>query len=102
MPQFDQVSVVKKANVFFDGRCVSHTVILADGSRKSIGVIMPSTLTFNTAAAERMEIIAGTGRYQLPGGAWQSISAGQHFDVPADSQFEIEATEPLHYLCHFA
>jgi uncharacterized protein YaiE (UPF0345 family) len=58
--QFDQVSVIKKANVYFDGKCVSHTVLLADGSRKSVGVILPSTLLFNTGAPEVMEVIAGT------------------------------------------
>ena len=59
MSQFDQVSVVKKANVYFDGKCVSHTVQFADGTKKSVGVILPSTLTFNTGAPEVMETIAG-------------------------------------------
>ena len=57
MSQFDHVSVVKTANVYFDGKCVSHTVILADGTRKSVGVILPSTLTFNTGAPEIMELL---------------------------------------------
>lgn len=68
MSQFDQVSVAKKANVYFDGKCVSHTVMLADGTRKSVGVILPSTLTFNTGAAEIMETVAGSCRYRLSGG----------------------------------
>src|SRR3546814_9543022 len=57
--QFDQVSVLKKANVYFDGKCVSHTVVLADGTRKSVGVILPSTLNFGTAAPETMELLEG-------------------------------------------
>ena len=57
MSQFDNVSVIKKSNVYFDGKCVSHTVILADGSRKTVGVILPSILTFKTAAPEVMEIV---------------------------------------------
>jgi hypothetical protein len=59
MSQFDKVSVVKQANVYFDGKCVSHTVLLADGSRKTLGVILPSTLTFTTGAPEVMEGVAG-------------------------------------------
>ena len=50
MSQYDNVSVVKKANVYFDGKCVSHTVVLADGTKKTVGVILPSSLTFNTGA----------------------------------------------------
>ena len=62
MSQFDNVSVIKKSNIYFDGKCVSHTVMFADGSRKTIGVIFPSTLTFNTGAPERMEIVGGRCR----------------------------------------
>ena len=100
--QFDNVSVIKKANVYFDGKCVSHTVILAGGVRKSVGVILPSTLTFNTDAPERMEIVAGNCRYKLAGAAdWKTVKAGESFDVPGKSSFQIEQTEPLHYVCHF-
>ena len=100
--QFDNVSVIKKANVYFDGKCVSHTVILASGVRKSVGVILPSTLTFNTDAPERMEIVAGSCRYKLAGAAdWKTVKAGESFDVPGKSSFQIEQTEPLHYVCHF-
>ncbi len=99
--QFDNVSVVKKANVYFDGKCVSHTVILAGGVRKSVGVILPATLTFNPDAPERMEITAGTARYRLAGADWKKVSAGESFDVPGKSGFDIEPAEPLHYVCHF-
>jgi len=102
MSQFDNVSVIKKANVYFDGKCVSHTVILAGGVRKSVGVILPSTLTFNTDAPERMEIVAGSCRYKLGGAAdWKTVKAGESFDVPGKSSFQIEQSEPLHYVCHF-
>lgn len=102
MSQFDQVSVIKKANVYFDGKCVSHTVVMADGVRKSVGVILPATLTFNTGAPEIMETIAGQCRYRLAGQDWKSVSAGESFSVPGNSSFEIEVTgEPYHYVCHF-
>ncbi len=100
--QFDNVSVVKKANVYFDGKCVSHTVKFADGSRKSVGVIFPSTLTFNTGEPERMEIIAGACRVKLPGERdWRTCKAGESFSVPANTAFDIESLETLHYVCHF-
>ncbi|HUP90982.1 MAG TPA: pyrimidine/purine nucleoside phosphorylase [Solimonas sp.] len=102
MTQFDQVSVLKKANVYFDGKCVSHTVLLADGTRKSVGVILPSTLTFNTAAPEVMELIEGRCRVKLAGeAAWRDYQGGESFKVAGQSSFEIEALSPLHYVCHF-
>ena len=100
--RFESVSAVKKANVYFDGRCVSHTVLLADGTRKSVGVILPSTLTFETAAPEIMEIVAGRCRVQLAGSdATLEFGAGQRFSVAGNSSFRIEALEPVHYVCHF-
>ena len=102
MSQFDNVSVVKKANVYFDGKCVSHTVIDANGVRKSVGVILPSSLTFNTGAPEVMELIAGECKVKLQGEAEaKTYRGGESFQVPGDSSFEIETVETLHYVCHF-
>lgn len=102
MPRLDNVSVAKKANVYFDGKCVSHTVYQPDGSRKSVGVIFPSTLTFNTSEPERMEIIAGACRIKLPGERdWRVCRAGDSFSVSANVSFDIEPLETLHYVCHF-
>lgn len=102
MSQFDNVSVVKKANVYFDGKCVSHTVILADGVRKTVGVILPSKLVFNTGAPEIMEIIDGECRVTLKGQTdATTYTGGQSFNVAGDSSFEIEAVTPVHYVCHF-
>ncbi len=100
--QFDQVSVITKANVYFDGKCISHTVLFADGSRKTVGVIFPSSLTFSTGAAERMELNAGTCRVRLEGETeWKTYTGGQSFDVPANAKFDIETLELLDYVCHF-
>ncbi len=102
MSQFDNVSIIKKANVYFDGKCVSHTVQFADGTKKSVGVILPATLTFNTGVPEVMECVAGACRYKLAGADWQTSMAGQSFSVPGNSSFEIEVSgEPYHYVCHF-
>ncbi len=98
------VSVATKANVYFDGKCVSHSLTLADGTRKSVGVVLPATLTFNTGAAEIMECVAGSCEYKLAGSdTWQRSAAGERFSVAANSSFEIRvAAEPYHYICHFA
>ncbi|MDA8127798.1 MAG: pyrimidine/purine nucleoside phosphorylase [Betaproteobacteria bacterium] len=103
MSQFDNVSVVSKANVYFDGKCVSHSITLADGTKKSVGVILPAALTFTTAAPEIMETVAGSCRVKLAGESeWKTYGAGQSFTVPANSSFDIEvADEPYHYVCHF-
>ena len=102
MSQFDNITVYKQANVYFDGKCVSHTVQFADGTKKSVGVILPASLTFKTAAPEIMETVAGSCRYRLQGGDWQDCKAGESFSVPGNSSFDIEVTEaPYHYVCHF-
>lgn len=103
MSQFDNVSVIKKSNVYFDGRCVSHSILFADGTKKTVGVIFPSSLTFNTGAPEIMEITGGRCRVQLAGASsWQEYGAGQSFSVPGNSSFQIETLELLDYVCHFA
>ena len=103
MSQFDNVSVVKKANVYFDGKCVSHSVVMADGVKKTVGVILPASLTFNTGAPEIMEGVGGSCRVRLKGEAdLKTYSAGESFNVPGNSSFEIACDEPYHYVCHFA
>ena len=100
--QFDNVSVATKANVYFDGKCVSHSITLADGTKKSVGVVLPATLTFNTGAPEIMECVAGSCEYKLKGSdAWVKSSAGEKFSVPGNCSFDIRVTEPYHYVCHF-
>ncbi|MDX9718540.1 MAG: pyrimidine/purine nucleoside phosphorylase [Thauera sp.] len=106
-PRFDGVTVTTQANVYFDGKCVSHGIQLADGTRKSVGVILPALLTFNTGAPEVMECVAGSCSVRLKDpdgnpGDWTTYGAGQSFNVPANSSFDIEVVgEPYHYICHF-
>ena len=96
------VRLTTKANVYFDGKCVSHTVVLADGTKKTVGVILPSSLTFNTGAPEIMEGVGGSCRVKLKGESeWTSYGDGQSFNVPGNSSFEIACDEPYHYICHF-
>lgn len=101
--QFDNVSVPHLANVYFDGKVVSHTVLFADGSKKTLGLIYPGSYTFNTDAPERMQITAGTCRAKLAGDSgWQTYAAGQSFDVPDKSSFEIAVDRGIaQYICSF-
>lgn len=100
--QFDNVSVVKRANVYFDGKCVSHTVLFPDGTRKTLGVILPCALNFGTEAPELMEVQAGKCRVRLAGSdAWQTYGAGESFSVPGNSRFDIEVLETIDYVCSY-
>ena len=102
MSQFENVTITKTANVYFDGKCVSHSIEFADGTKKSVGVIFPSNLTFNTGAPEIMELNAGKCRIKLAGeDEWKTYCAGESFNVPGDSSFDIETIEMLDYVCHF-
>ena len=100
--KIDGVAVTTKANVYFDGKCVSHSLTKADGTKLSVGVVLPATLTFNTGAPEIMECVAGSCEYKLAGSEqWVKSSAGEKFSVPGNSRFEIRVTEAYHYICHF-
>jgi hypothetical protein len=102
MTQFDNVSVIKKANLYFDGKCVSHTVLFPDGTKKTVGVIFPSKLTFNTGAPEVMEINGGVCKVKLAGESeTKTYKAGEQFSVPGNTSFDIETVETLDYVCHF-
>jgi len=107
-PEFKFVTAVAKANVYFDGKVVSHTIFLPDGSRKTLGLIYPGKFHFGTDAAERMEIIAGECHVKLDsegGGGAPSPTVcgpGQHFEVPAKSGFDIEVKSGIcEYVCSF-
>ncbi len=101
--EFSGVTVVTKANVYFDGNVVSHTVRFGDGAKKTLGLIRPGSYHFGTDAAERMEIVAGTCRVTLDGStATHDYGAGTFFDVPAKSGFTIAVPAGLcEYICTF-
>lgn len=101
--QFANVTVVTKANVYFDGNVVSHTVLFADATKKTLGLIRPGSYHFNTGAPERMEIVAGACSATLDGATVaRDYAAGTHFDVPASSGFTIVVHTGLcEYICSF-
>ena len=102
MSEFKNVTVVKKANVFFDGNVVSRKIIFADGTEKTLGFMQKGEYLFNTGAAELMEIYSGELEVQLPGSdSWKKICGGESFDVPANSKFTMRVTTPSDYCCSF-
>ena len=101
--QFAGVTVHTKANVYFDGKVVSHTVLMPEGAKKTLGLIYPGSYHFGTGAPERMEITAGGCRVTLDGQtAVKEYAAGAYFDVPGKSGFTIEVSSGLsEYICSF-
>lgn len=102
MSEFKNVTVVREANVYFGGGVVSRTVIFADGSKKTLGIMQPGEYEFGTAAPEVMEILSGRLTVRLPGSeTWAEVKGGESFDVPGDSKFTMKVTELTDYCCSF-
>lgn len=101
--EFPSVTAVTLANVYFDGKVVSHTLLFADGSKKTLGLIFPGSFSFDTGAPERMDITAGTCTVRLSGeSAFKTYGAGTSFDVPGSSSFEIAVESGVaQYVCSF-
>ena len=99
---FENVTVVKQANMYFDGNVTSRTVKFADGSRKTLGIMMPGEYQFGTDENELMDIMAGEVDVLLPGKMdWQTIKAGQSFEVPANNKFGIKVKLVTDYCCSY-
>jgi uncharacterized protein YaiE (UPF0345 family) len=102
MDQFENVSIVKKANLYFGGAVASRTVLFASGEKKTLGIMQPGEYTFNTADKEIMEILSGALDVQLPGAdLWLPITGGQAFEVPANAKFTVRVHEVTDYICSF-
>jgi uncharacterized protein YaiE (UPF0345 family) len=101
--QFENVTALAKANVYFDGRVVSHTILSSDGSKRTLGLIYPGSYHFGTDLAERMDISDGACTVQLDGSTTRSsYAAGQSFEVPAKSGFTITVEGGIcQYICSF-
>ncbi len=102
MSEFSNVTVTKKANVYFDGKVTSRKVSFADGSFKTLGIMLPGDYEFGTEKAEVMEIMQGSMKVLLAEAKdWQTISAGESFDVPANSKFKLVVEELADYCCSY-
>jgi hypothetical protein len=102
MSEFTNVTVTREANVYFNGNVTSRAVTFADGSTKTLGIMMPGDYTFGTSKAELMEILAGALMYRLDGTTvWLNIKGGESFNVPSDSSFDLKITELVDYCCTY-
>lgn len=102
MSEFTNVTVVKEANVYFDGKVTSRVVLFPDGTKKTLGIMLPGDYEFGTDDKEIMEILAGSMDVLLPGqSSWQSIVGGQSFEVPAQSKFQLKVKDVVDYCCSY-
>jgi len=102
MEKFENVQVVKKANVYFDGKVTSRTVLFADGEKKTLGIMMPGDYEFSTADKEIMEVLGGSMQVQLPGAKdFKLYKTGDSFEVPAKSSFKLQIKEVADYCCSY-
>jgi purine/pyrimidine-nucleoside phosphorylase len=102
MMEFTNVTVVKRANVYFDGKVTSRKVLFPDGSQKTLGIMLPGDYEFGTADKEIMEIIAGDLEVLLPGsGEWKKVRDGEMFEVPAQSKFSLKIKNVTDYCCSY-
>jgi uncharacterized protein YaiE (UPF0345 family) len=102
MANFDQVTVVKKANIYFDGKVTSRTVLFPDGSKKTLGIMMPGEYEFGTDVKELMEIQSGELKVLLPGQSeWLIIQGTGQFTVPAHAKFKLQVKTVSDYICSY-
>ena len=102
MEEFKNVTVAKKANIFFNGAVASRTILFSDGTKKTLGVMQPGEYSFNTGVAEIMEITAGELEYRVGNaGDWVKVKGGESFRVPANSAFTMKVATVSDYCCSF-
>lgn len=97
----ENVNLVKKANIYFDGNVTSRT-FMENGETKSLGIMMPGAYTFGTSEAELMEILEGDVEVKLKGEeAWKHYGANDTFSVPSNSSFDIKVNVITDYCCSY-
>jgi uncharacterized protein YaiE (UPF0345 family) len=102
MSEFNNVTVLKKANIYFGGQVTSRSVLFADGSKKTLGVMQPGEYEFSTTVAETMEILSGELKWSLKGDhEWKKAGAGDSFNIPANSVFLMKMSVVTDYCCSF-
>ncbi len=102
MSEFIGVTVVREANVYFEGKVTSRVIKFSDGSHKTLGIMMPGDYTFGTQEKEIMEILSGDLEVLLPGQVeWQIIKGGQSFEVTANASFQLKVSVLTDYCCSY-
>lgn len=100
--KFENVTVLKKANSYFDGKVTSRNILFPDGTRKTLGFMLPGEYEFKTASPEIMELLNGGMDVLLPGHTdWQTFKTGESFEVPANSAFKLRLNVPVDYCCSY-
>lgn len=100
MSEYTNVTVVREANVYFNGGVTSRTIIFGDGSKKTLGVMLPGEYTFTTGVPETMEILSGELDLKVPEG-WKRYRSGDSFDLPAETAFTVRSLTLVDYCCSF-
>lgn len=101
MSNFENVSVVKKANIYYDGKVTSRSVEFSDGSVKTLGIMLPGDYTFGTNEAEIMEIMSGDLDIKLPNEEWKTLHTPETFEVPANASFDLKIRTVTDYCCSY-
>ncbi|WCL50097.1 pyrimidine/purine nucleoside phosphorylase [Leptospira sp. GIMC2001] len=100
--EFQNITVIKQANIYYDGKVTSRTILFPDGSKKTLGIMLPGDYEFGTELAEDMEILQGELDVFLPGDPdWKAIEPGQVFHVPANSKFKLKIKSTTDYCCSY-
>ena len=100
--KFENVTIIKKANIYYEGKVTSCNVLFLDGTRKTLGFMLPGEYEFNTGAREVMELLNGEMDVLLPGSdKWQTFEPGDTFEVPANSSFKLKLAGPVDYCCSY-
>lgn len=86
-------------NDYFDGKVKSIAFASPEGPA-TVGVMAPGDYEFGTTSVELMSVIAGAMDVKLPGSAeWQTIQAGENFEVAARVKFGVRIQAETAYLC---
>ena len=101
MSTIDNVTIVKAANIYYDGKVTSRTVNLSDGSTQSLGIMLPGEYTFGTNEAEIMEMLSGELDIRLHGEDWKTLNTPETFSVPANSSFDLKIKTVTDYCCSY-
>ena len=102
MENFDNVTVKKTANVYFDGKVTSRQITLESGEVKTLGIMLAGEYEFGTEAPELMEVTAGAAEVRLDGESeFTTYEAGQSFNVPGNSKFFLKVDTLFDYVCSF-
>ncbi|MBD3792235.1 MAG: pyrimidine/purine nucleoside phosphorylase [Campylobacterales bacterium] len=101
MTKLENISMIKEANIYFDGKVTSRAITLADGTRQTLGVMLPGEYTFNTQEAEIMEMMSGELEIKLPGEGWRTLHTPETFNVPANSSFDLKVHTVTDYCCTY-